>query len=255
MIRQIKSWLPPGLKLWLRQSQRQWRDYRSGLHHDFVNRQAPHSVHPEHIRLAQPIRSNPWSANKVENLRIAIAPINGRLIAPGQVFAFWQLVPPPTTRNGYQAGRNLVGNQLGQAIGGGLCQLSGILYHLALLGGLDILERHPHSQDIYTEATRYTPLGCDAAVVFGYKDLRFRNPHPYPISFRFELSDTELVAMLCAPEPLEARQLRFKSRMENAKQIIGQVFYQLSDGSLQRISEDAYKKWQAKPDSPPHRGN
>jgi len=58
--------------------------------------------------------------------------------------------------------------------GGGLCQLSGIIYHAVLEAGLEILERHPHSLDIYTATTRYTPLGSDAAVVYGHKDLRFK---------------------------------------------------------------------------------
>jgi hypothetical protein len=49
------------------------------------------------------------------------------------------------------------------------------VYHIGIIAGLDIIERYNHSVDIYTDDTRFAPLGTDATVVYGYKDLRIRN--------------------------------------------------------------------------------
>jgi vancomycin resistance protein VanW len=59
------------------------------------------------------------------------------------------------------------------------------MYHLALLSGLTIVERHPHSIDIYKEEDRFTPLGADATVVWGFKDLRLSNPHSVDVLFEY----------------------------------------------------------------------
>ena len=91
-------------------------------------------------------------------------------------------VGKPSVGNGFVDGRNIVDGQLVRQVGGGLCQLSSLVYHLALLGGLEIVERHPHSIDIYRDNERFTPLGADATVVWGSKDLRLRNSYPFAIS-------------------------------------------------------------------------
>jgi len=41
------------------------------------------------------------------------------------------------------------------------------------LANLPIVERYNHS--VYGEATKYVPLGQDAAIFYGFKDLKFKN--------------------------------------------------------------------------------
>ena len=53
--------------------------------------------------------------------------------------------------------------------------MSGLIYYVSLMAGLEVLERHPHSRDIYDDQTRYAPLGADATVAYGFKDLRVLN--------------------------------------------------------------------------------
>jgi hypothetical protein len=53
---------------------------------------------------------------------------------------------------------------------GGACQVSTTLYNAALLAGLEIVERLPHSRPC-----SYVPYGCDATVAYGAVDLKFRN--------------------------------------------------------------------------------
>jgi len=104
---------------------------------------------------------------------------------------------------------NIIKSQLDFDYGGGLCQLSGLLYHLALTGGIGIVERHPHSTDLYTDATRYTPLGADATTAYGYKDLRFKNTLDIPFCFRVRIEGDKLIGSLSAPESLREYELRF----------------------------------------------
>jgi hypothetical protein len=66
-------------------------------------------------------------------------------------------------------------------VGGGLCQLSNALYKCALESGLEIIERHAHSQVVPGSAAEY---GMDATVFWNYVDLRFKSS----TAFRIEAS-------------------------------------------------------------------
>jgi vancomycin resistance protein VanW len=113
-----------------------------------------------------------------------------------------------------------VAGKLQEQIGGGLCQISGAIFHLALLSRLEIVERHQHSVDIYTEENRYTPLGTDATVVFGYKDLRIRNPYHFPIQFWFSVEENHFIGELCSKEKIESSALNFEIKnSENQKTV------------------------------------
>jgi vancomycin resistance protein VanW len=120
----------------------------------------------------QGLQSN---VQKRNNLKLAGSKINLMVIAPGEVLSFWRTVGNPTARRGYQPSRSILGNEVVDDVGGGLCQLSGLMYQCALECGVEVVERHAHSKDIYTEETRYMPLGSDATVAFGYKDFKLRN--------------------------------------------------------------------------------
>ena len=87
----------------------------------------------------------PLTAGKVENLRIAARAFHGLEIPPGGVLSFWRQLGRTTRRKGFHSGRELREGCIVPAIGGGLCQLSGLLYQTALEAGLEIIERHGHS--------------------------------------------------------------------------------------------------------------
>jgi len=162
------------------------------------------------IRLTQPIKKNYLFENKLHNLQLASGKVSSVVVQPNEVFSYWRLVGAPNKANGYRKGRNLINGELKEDYGGGLCQLSGILYHLALLAQLEILERHHHSMDIYTEEERFTPLGADATVVYGYKDLLIRNNLPYAVRFHTYVDDLQLHAALHCESELQQRRLKFE---------------------------------------------
>jgi hypothetical protein len=132
---------------------------------------------------------------KRHNIALALAAVDGTVIAPGETFSFWHSVGRPTERAGYRRAAALKRGVLTEDVGGALCLASTLLYNVALLGGLEIVERRCHSVDSYGPA-RYFELGRDAAVEYAYIDLRFRNRHASPVILRARIEDDAVVAEL-----------------------------------------------------------
>ena len=66
--------------------------------------------------------------------------------------------------------------KLVNGIGGGICQVSSTAYNALMNAGVTVTMRYPHSSPV-----SYLPLGTDAAISSGSKDLQFRNDYPHPI--------------------------------------------------------------------------
>lgn len=195
-------------------------DWLSGRHRKLVvaDPQAARagSSFPVRISLEQRILPTDYVEAKIHNIEIARSRLENVPIPPEAIFSFWQIVGRPAQSRGFQAGRSLLGGQLRPDYGGGLCQLSGMLYHLGLLAGLRVLERHPHSRDIYEETSRFTPLGADATVAFGFKDLRVQNSLSSAICFRISISPEKLGCFLCSPADVKPSIIEFVKTAEAA---------------------------------------
>lgn len=163
--------------------------------------------HP--ICIIQPIMPSRLYDNKIINITRGAALLDHSIIGANKNWSFWHRIQHPGTANGFVPGRNLVNGKLVAQVGGGLCQLSSMVYHLALLGGLTIVERHAHSIDIYEEDQRFTPLGADATVVWGFKDLRLYNPHQFSVSLKFRVEQGKLIGELNTETNLVAQQVDF----------------------------------------------
>ena len=87
------------------------------------------------------------------------------------MFSFWRQLGRTTRRRGFAAGRELREGCLVPSIGGGLCQLSNAIYDAALCQGLEIVERHRHTQVI---ASSLAERDRDAVVFWNYVGLRLR---------------------------------------------------------------------------------
>ncbi|MDR1888772.1 MAG: VanW family protein [Zoogloeaceae bacterium] len=172
------------------------------------------------ISVSQPIFVTATSANKIRNLRRAAEKISRFVFQPGDYLSFWDMIGEPSAKNGYLPGRNLVAGRLVEEDGGGLCQLSGILYHLGLKTGLRIVERSNHSVDLYRDAERFTPLGCDATVVYGYKNLLMQNTTDATLYFSFEVADDAITGRLHSDRPLTETPLRFELVEDNRRTVV-----------------------------------
>jgi vancomycin resistance protein VanW len=190
--------------------------------------------------ITQSLNSSVTAAAKKQNLQIAIAALNHITVQPNQIFSFWHLVGNPTQKNGYVKSRAISGNQLKQEIGGGLCQLSGLIYYLALHAGLQIVERHHHSIDIYTDEERFTPLGSDATVVYGYKDLQFKNNLPFAVSFSFSISNEQLIGTLSSAQKYNPLNIQFSYLQKiNTAEVTTTV---LKENLILSTQRNSYKK-------------
>jgi vancomycin resistance protein VanW len=160
--------------------------------------------------LTQALGTTPNAAAKQHNIALAAAAFSARPVAPGGLFSFWGWLGAPSRARGFQDGRALRGGKLVLETGGGLCQLAGALYLAGLQAGLRTVERHAHSVDLYTDETRYAPLGSDATVSFGFKDLRLRNPHACAVAFVVCASDDALLVRVLAERSMAARVPEFR---------------------------------------------
>lgn len=137
------------------------------------------------------------------NIQKSSEQINGILLRPGESFSFNQLVGPAEKEDGYKESTIIVNGQFVNGYGGGVCQVSTTLYNAVLLANLQVIERYHHS--IYGDATDYVPLGRDAAIFFGYKDLKFRNSLAQQIVIFSEIKGDKLVASIYGEKALDKR--------------------------------------------------
>ena len=114
--------------------------------------------------------------NRTINLEIATKTINGVVLRPGEVFSFNETIGKTTWAKGYRPAKIFVKGKEEQGMGGGICQVSSTLYNAADFGGMEIVERHPHSKDV-----GYVKEGRDAATSYGGVDLKFKNVLPHPV--------------------------------------------------------------------------
>jgi vancomycin resistance protein VanW len=147
---------------------------------------------------------------KKKNLSIAIKSIDSVQINPNEIFSFWKIIGNPSKKKGFVKSRSLVNGELEDSLGGGLCQLSGLIYYMSLYAKLEVLERHNHSLDFYNDETRFAPLGSDATVAFGYKDLKIRNNLKIPIKFEFSIVENDIIINLMSSDLIKKNKVEFK---------------------------------------------
>lgn len=112
--------------------------------------------------------------DRVFNIKVAAAKLDGTLIAPGETFSFNGILGPVNGATGYR--KELVIKKEGTVpdYGGGVCQVSTTVYRAALFAGLPIVERNEHSYAVsyYSQILGH---GLDATIYIGGPNLRFTN--------------------------------------------------------------------------------
>ncbi|RZL34594.1 MAG: vancomycin resistance protein, partial [Pedobacter sp.] len=125
--------------------------------------------------------------NKITNLKIASANINGIIIKPGETFSYCKLIGLPTRKKGYLLGMELSFGQAKAGIGGGICQISNLIHWLVIHSPLTVTERYHHSFDPFPDDGRVLPFGSGATVFYNYLDYQFTNntEHTFQINLWF----------------------------------------------------------------------
>lgn len=134
----------------------------------------------------------PLQYNKITNLKLTLPKINGLILHPGQTFSFWYLVGKPTKKKGYVEGMILHNGKCCAGIGGGLCQLSNLIYWITIHTPLTVHERWRHNYDVFPDANRTQPFGSGATVVYNYVDLQICNNTSQPYQLMLLIDDKNL---------------------------------------------------------------
>lgn len=108
--------------------------------------------------------------NRAENIDLAAKALDGVEILPGETLSVNELLGDTSEDERYQVTSVVNGTTIEQGRGGGVCQVSTALYIAALKADLEIVERYPH-----TIVCDYAPIGLDATLAYGQKDLRIKN--------------------------------------------------------------------------------
>lgn len=113
--------------------------------------------------------------NKIINLTLACKNLDGLLLRPGETFSYWRLIGKPTKGKGYVPGMILRNGAYGAGTGGGLCQLSNLIFWMTIHTPLTVVERHRHGYDVFPDSNRTQPFGSGATCFYPYGDLMIRN--------------------------------------------------------------------------------
>ena len=156
--------------------------------------------------------------NKVVNLRLAVEKLDGVLLRPGETLSYWRLIGKPSARRGYLPGMVLFLGRIGSDVGGGLCQLSNLIFWMTLHTDLTVVERYRHSHDVFPDANRTQPFGSGATCAYPHRDLMIRNDTDRPYQLCLRVGETHLEGAWRSTEPpaLQFRVIEKDARIDQA---------------------------------------
>jgi len=130
------------------------------------------------------------------NLALAAATFHAKVLRPGETYSFNKTAGERTAEKGYRYANIVVGDHLEPGLAGGICQVTTTLFNAAAEAGLDFPELHAHGIPV-----EYVPPGTDAAVEWGYLDLKIRNNTDLPVVLGAWVEDGEVSARVFGASP------------------------------------------------------
>ena len=118
------------------------------------------------------------AAERRENIARATAMFDGVVVQPGQEHSFLS-AGNFSEEEGFVEGYAIVAGKLEKVIGGGLCQVATTLFRAASNAGMEITDRAGHTYVVYFYENI---LGFDATVYSPYRDFKWRNDSPGPVT-------------------------------------------------------------------------
>lgn len=125
------------------------------------------------------------SDNRLNNIELALASLNGVCVSPGETFSFNATVGQRTKERGYRSAGAFVDGLVSEEVGGGICQVSTTLFNAVAKADLTITARQPHSRLV-----QYVDEGKDAAVSWPNQDFKFTNNTEYPVYIVARLNES-----------------------------------------------------------------
>ncbi len=128
------------------------------------------------------------------NIDVAAQKIDGLVILPGELVSFNDVVGERSEDNGFEKSWEIYKGEMVEGVGGGTCQVASTFFAAAYFGGLDVIERLPHSRP-----SAYIPMGLDATVVYPIVDLKVRNAYDFPVVMHAQVDGNRLRMSLLGP--------------------------------------------------------
>lgn len=173
-----------------------------------------------------------YQINKVDNLKLVANTINKIVIEPGETFSFWILARKAEKYGNYKDGLAVQNDKVVNVKGGGLCQISNLLFWVFLHTPLTIVERHPHSAETLPSPGGDIPEGVDATIAEGWKDLKVKNDTDDRFQILIEFDEEYIYGSILS----DTRQdIYYRVKSENLK-------YTKENGKIYRYNE-VYKLW------------
>lgn len=82
---------------------------------------------------------------------------------------------------------------MGAGCGGGLCQLSNLIYWMTLHTPLTVVERHRHGYDVFPDSERTQPFGSGATCFYPYGDLMIKNETDHDFQLMVHVGTENLI--------------------------------------------------------------
>lgn len=124
--------------------------------------------------------------NRNTNIRLVCETVNGLVLQPGESFNYNSFVGERTAAKGYKEAGGIYDGRTRDELGGGICQVSGTMYHSVMKADLQVDLRYPHSWP-----STYVQTGTDATVTWGGANFQFTNNTDYPIAMIAEYRDKD----------------------------------------------------------------
>lgn len=142
-----------------------------------------------------------YQENKVFNLKLAAKTLNGIMIRPGETFSFWRLVRHADKHTPYKDGLSVMDGKLTTAYGGGLCQMSNLLFWLFLHTPLTMIERSGHDAKEFPEPNSDEIKGVDATISEGWIDLKVRNDTDCTVQIAVTFDEMKIMGTVFTDKP------------------------------------------------------
>ncbi len=139
------------------------------------------------------------TTDRGHNVKLGAERINGTCLLPGESVSFDEVIHDNSDGDRFRAAGSYLHGKVVQTEGGGICQVSTTAYGALLRAGIIPEVRYPHSMPVH-----YVPLGLDAAISQGVKDLKVKNTFDVPIVIKaFSKGNTLTFQIISYPDALK----------------------------------------------------
>ena len=178
------------------------------------------------------------------NVRIAAGKLHGLSIGPGETLSLNDAIGRRTPEAGYAVAPEPAYGVDVSGVGGGVCQVSTAAYRAALLGGLEILERHAAVRPV-----DYCGMGQEAAISDQGLDLVLANPTAHPLFMTartYRDGGAAFIELQLIGEPLAVR-YALESAVTQTELIEEPVYVRDRDGQYARYTDERVSVGKALP--------